>query len=572
MSLLNDIIRSQEYKSASLLPSQIVEIEKLSDSAIMKIFSRMLPTDIINIGPFYIYYLLRDVDRELWNSMLEYIKIFYNQTCRGEIAELYQTKFKEANLMVLCVSHDKDIYDEYKIDVLNGFLIARYDIPRKEANIILICFQNLSLDKLQSEDKRLRLSGGLFLHCLGLNILRQLKIKNVYLEASVKELITYYYRLGYRLGKEYCGQDDKITDLHQFYPIEKVINKLPRDYADETYDFSYRMKFCDFDEKSICFEAFQKFRENISLISSEMLTSRIKSKKEMYLGPSDNPKKYKIIKMISDQSNSKEYYALDDNNIVRIYLWNINKFNIQKLKDRLRCIRKVRKLCDQISCYIEHFEIDDHVVVVTSWMDGYVSLEDYLSQRLQLVDVDENTITNNIYKLLDELYSNQIYPNLSDKNTKEIIKISPETLDIYITSMICEEDPNHTKEKNSEFVDELYDSIFTSNRENDLMNKEIVKKTKELIKILKRIEDRDETQQFEEKIRSFGEELNQTNFKINNMIVNVYIHSDDLLKNIERLSNIALSERILSLSRKKKWLKLLRTYVDKWSMSSSKKT
>lgn len=570
MSLLENIKRINQYKSASLLPNRVVEIENVSDKEVMKIFSRLLPTDVLKFGPFYIYYLIRDVDVSLWNGMLEYIQMFYEETCRGEISESYQSKFKEANLMVLCVSHDKDIYDKYEMDVLNGFLIAKYDIPRNEANIILVCFQNL----YYQQEKKLKLSGGLFLHCLALNIIRQLKIKNVYLEASVKELISYYYSLGYKLGKEFCGQEDEITNLHDLYPIEKVIKKLPRDYANEDYDFSYRMKWCDFKEDDICFRTFQTFRENLSFVSQDMLKTKVKNKKEIYLGPSENPKRYKVIKTLTNEPYSKEYYGIlndgkeKSENVFHIYVWTKKKSNVQKIENNLLCIRKARKFCEEISCYVEDFLIGEEIVVVTTWRDGYESLEDYLSKRIQLEIMDEDIITKNLYQVLEKMYSLDIVPSISEKN----IWISPEKLDIYIPTIICNGDVNINKE----FIEELYDVIFSSNKELNRLNKQIVNTTRELVKILKRetfVVDkthRREINELDDKIRSFGDDLNRANFHMNNMNVNVYKNSDDLIVNIENLSRLSLTNKILSMSRKQKWLKLLKMYVDKLSVPMKK--
>jgi predicted P-loop ATPase/GTPase len=122
--ILESIDKIQNYKNASKLPHQIVEIDKLSNKDIMKIFYRILPSQILKIGPFYIFYLLKDVDTVLWKAMLEYIRIFYNQTCREKISTAYKKNFEDANLMVLCISQDQEIYTKYKMDLLNGFLIA----------------------------------------------------------------------------------------------------------------------------------------------------------------------------------------------------------------------------------------------------------------------------------------------------------------------------------------------------------------------------------------------------------------------------------------------------------------
>jgi len=555
MSIVEELSRIKKYKSVSRLPHQVIEIDKLADKDVMKIFYRLLPTDIIQIGPFYIYYLLKDVDRPLWNGMLDYISTFYSETCRGEISKSYQRKFEETNLMVVCVSHDEGIYKKYGIDVMNGFLLAKYDVPEKMANIILICFQNI-YSFGDAKDKKFKLGAGLFIHCLGLNILRQLEIKNIYLEASVKELIPYYYNLGYKLGKKRCDEDDKITNLHDRYDIQTVIEKLPKNYADDEYDFAYRMKWCGFHEKEICFRAFQSFRENVYKVSEEMLKSKVEIKDDMYLGPLDMPNKYRIIKELKDDGSQREYIVIDNKDrLFRVYIWKKKNTNILP---KIRCIQKVKKYCKEISCYVEDFEIDDNIYLITEWRDGYETLEDYLTKRLELEEMNEDMITKNIYRVIDKLLLVGVVPKLSEKN----IWISPDTLNIYIPKVSCDGD----EEKNREFVEELHDTIFDGNRSLGMMNKEIVKKTRDLIKILKSKNVKD----MDKKIRSFGEELNQANFKMNNLSVDIFHVSSEIIDNIKMLSDIAITKDILSVYRKKKWIKILKKYIDEFDKSEFK--
>jgi hypothetical protein len=403
----------------------------------------------IQIGPFHIYYLLKDENQKIWNSMLEYIDLFYDTTCRGKISREYKKSFKEANLMVVCMSQDIETYKIHKIDLLNGFLIAKYDEKKKDANIILVCFQDI-----YERGIRIKISGGLFLHCLALSVLRNMGMKNVYLEASDEDLIQYYYDIGYRLGKSPCGKRDKITDLHKTNDIKQVIEKLPSDYANEDYDFAYRMKWCNFREESMCFKVLEMFRKNIYRVREDLLKNSYENiddmigDKIMFIGPPGARSKYRVIEIVSDDNDSKKYYAMDkgDN------LFMISILPKIQSKDKIECMIKAIQYCEDISCFVDTFEMDvKHVAVVMTLKEGYVSLEDYLLERYQTEIMDGDKITKNLSKVLNKLYLLKLIPKISEKN----IYISPDTLDIYIPEITCGGD----EKKNTKFIKDVYDTI-----------------------------------------------------------------------------------------------------------------
>lgn len=557
MSLLKELSLIQDFKSASQLPKQLIQIDKLSDSEIKKIFSNLTPNEIIQIGPFTIYYLLKDNDIPLWNSMLEYIDIFYDQTCRGEISKSYKRKFKEANLMVLCVSHDEEIYKKHKIDVLNGFVLARYDIPKSEANIILVCFRDISETKMNEKPIRVKLGGGLLIHCLALNILRQLKIKNVYLEASDKELIKYYYSLGYKLGKSPCGKKDKITDLHEVDDIDTIIRNLPKDYADEKYEYAYRMKWCGFNEENMCFKAFQTFRDKISEVKEEMLKSpkieKMESiyKEDIYIGPSN---KYKVIKTI--ESIPKQLYAVDEKNkLYCIYIW--SKKVEENIKEVLECIQKAIDFCDEISCFVEVFETDRQIAIVTTMRDGYITLEDYLTKRFEKEMMDGDKIAKNISQVLNHIYSLNMIPKISEKN----IWVEPNTLEIYVPTIICKGD----KKKNTKFVEEVYDTIINSNITLKKINDSIIKSKDTLIEILNK-KDSSEIKEINKSVKKFGEKLNKTWFEMSNVNRDMFVSSKKrgmkkIIENIENITELLLTIHVSSLDWKSKWKSLIESYL-----------
>ena len=545
-SLLEDLSRIKNYKSASQLPNQIVEINKLSDKDIMKIFYRLLPSDILKIGPFYIFYLLKDADRVLWNAMLEYVRVFYDQTCREKISTTYKKNFSDANLMVMCVSEDPDVYDKYNMDILNGFLIANYDIPKKEANIILICFQDI-----YNEGQKFKLGGGLFLHCLALNILKQLHIKNVYLEASEKNLIKYYGNIGYKLGKSPCGKRDKITDLYtNIDNIDEIIQRLPPNYADEKYDYAYRMKWCDFDERDVCFKAFRSFRESIGNVKAEMLKSKRSLEIEVeedFIGPKNDPKKYQIVKTISD----RKYYGVSrkDNQLINIYI-----YDKENLDTKIKCLQKSNKFCDEMSCFIEAFEKGDEMVVITTSRDGYENLEEYLIKRYSNEMMDEERITKNISRVLNDMYSLGIVPKLSEKR----IGIFPDTLEIYISSITC----NGDEKNNTLFIREIYDTIIESNKTLSQMIKKL-ERVKDDVIVEIGMRDGDELKILNQEMKKFGERLNEFIFRLDNIRNNVFVPStkkkiiDKTKENITHIHEIMMNNDLISYDLRNEWLRLL---------------
>jgi hypothetical protein len=549
-TLLQDLSRIQSYKTASQLPNQIIEIDRLSDQDVMKIFYRLLPSNIVKIGPFYIFYLLKDADPILWESMLDYIRIFYNQTCREKISSTYKKNFEDANLMVLCVSHDREVYDKYQMDLLNGFLIANYDVPKKEANIILICFQDI-----YNEGKKFKLGGGIFLHCLALNILTQLNIKDVYLEASEKNLIKYYGNIGYKLGKSPCGKRDKITDMYKDMDIDEIIKRLPSNYADEKYEYAYRMKWCGFDEKDICFKSFQSFRESIGNVKDEMLKSikpiQIK-KDEKFMGPENDPKRYKILKLLIDKDYYKEYYGVSvGNKLIKLHVYS------KELDEKdliVECNRKSNKFCDEIPCFIESFETLDSIVVITTSRDGYENLEEYLTKRFKNQKMDEEKITKNISKVLNDIYSLEIIPKLSIKS----IGIFPETLEIYLTNIIC----NGNEKKNTLLIREIYDTIVISNNELNQLIQEIEKKKDEVIRRIGS-KDGDQMKRLNQDLKKFGEKINVFIFKSYNITDNPFTISkkkkaiDKIIENLKNIHEILMNHNLMTHQWRNEWLTLL---------------
>jgi hypothetical protein len=559
-TILKDIDRIQSFKLASQLPHQVVDIQKMSNKDVIKLFYSILPTQILKIGPFYIFYLLKDADPVLWKAMLEYVRIFYSQTCREKISTGYKKNFNEANLLVVCMSQDPEIYSQFKMDLLNGFLIANYDVPKKEANIILVCFQDI-----YNEGQKFKLGGGLFLHCLALNILTQLQIKNVYLEASDKNLIPYYGNIGYKLGKSPCGKRDKITDLYLEYEnLEDIIQRLPSNYADEKFGYAYRMKWCDFNEHNFCFKSFQTFRDQIGSVKEEMLKSTkaltIDEPSEEFIGPKNSPKKYKILQMISDKDYYKEYYGVSSSNqLIRIHMYS-NKINQKDFMNKLQCIEKSKTNpnCDEFSCFLDSFESFNNWVVITTSRDGYESLETYLTKRYKNQIMDAEKITKHISQVLNHMYALNIIPKISEKS----IGIYPETLEIYISNITC----NGEERNNTKFIKEIYDTIIDSNNSLFRLLDELEKK-KDLVIENMVTKDSDKIKLLNQEIKKFGNRINEYVFQTNNITDNPFTPSnkrkglDKLIENIQKIHSIMKDKDWISFDWRNEWLKVLNRFL-----------
>lgn len=138
-----------------------LDLNKLSDQQIKNILSDWLPNQIIKIGPFYFYYLLKSLYPDsLWFELLDYIsESAANIACRGKLKQLYLKKeyLYDSNLVILCTTYDKGLYEKYGIDLLNGIFIGNYGpsqtifyhLNKTESYINAVCFRDLGLFKIR---------------------------------------------------------------------------------------------------------------------------------------------------------------------------------------------------------------------------------------------------------------------------------------------------------------------------------------------------------------------------------------------------------------------------------------
>ena len=98
---------------------------------------------------------------------------------------------------------------------------------------------------------------GVMLRCLLFKYAKKIGITNVYNDSASEELIPYYSKFNFRLGKEKCGRNDEITNQHEI--IVGKNKKEEENYfietlkkADYKTNHGYRMKLCGNKYEALC--------------------------------------------------------------------------------------------------------------------------------------------------------------------------------------------------------------------------------------------------------------------------------------------------------------------------------
>lgn len=119
----------------------------------------------------------------------------------------------------------------------------------------------------------INMSFGLFLRCVILTYAKSIGFTNVYNDASESDLIPYYTRFGFRLGKNKCGTEDKITEKHESAILKKTekefyasVNTMTDNDSTDLYETKsgFRMKLQGIDVGYMCSHAHKKLKENWS--------------------------------------------------------------------------------------------------------------------------------------------------------------------------------------------------------------------------------------------------------------------------------------------------------------------
>lgn len=192
-----------------------------------------------------------------------------SEACRWSISDKYLEEVLDKTNLGYVVTFPESFYTEhFQREKIAAFILASYDEIREIGFIYLICNMSFFSNKLYlmtgSGDLPLRF--GFLLHCYVLRDFRNRGIAEVYLDASTIDLVKYYSFLGYRLGKEPCGDDDPITELHEvsLTDPEKII---PKDYKTPA---GYRMKLCR-NFEMLCTIADASLKRGLALIEKYQL-------------------------------------------------------------------------------------------------------------------------------------------------------------------------------------------------------------------------------------------------------------------------------------------------------------
>ena len=119
----------------------------------------------------------------------------------------------------------------------------------------------------------INMSFGLFLRCVILTYAKSIGFTNVYNDASESDLIPYYTRFGFRLGKNKCGTEDKITEKHELAISKKTekdfyasVNIMTDNDSTDVYKTKsgFRMKLQGIEVGNMCSHAHKKLTENWS--------------------------------------------------------------------------------------------------------------------------------------------------------------------------------------------------------------------------------------------------------------------------------------------------------------------
>jgi len=214
------------------------------------------PSELLNIKPgdhlmfhkFHLkFYDFDNLNHFKYKSAIG--EMFIKEPCHWTINQKYYQESLEKTRYMLVISFIPDNYPDESID---SFLMA-YPLSPKEIYISLICAREIYSDKL---GKKINPSFGLILMCAFLKYAKNMGYINAYLDASNEDLLDYYTRWGFLLGKSQCGNIDEITDQHiesiEKHVTQKFYEKIQKSDPPYKTAAGYKMKMCDINFTKIC--------------------------------------------------------------------------------------------------------------------------------------------------------------------------------------------------------------------------------------------------------------------------------------------------------------------------------
>jgi hypothetical protein len=220
---------------------------------------QLRPNDIVEWNGFlFKFYDFNNKSHEKYKSL---IQINTNSVCKKQIKDEYLKESTDACDYLITVTDSKE-YQAYK-STSNPDLNDSPDLKNIYAFIMnntlnygtklntytsILC----SMDIYGDDGESKVITFGLLIMYIMLNYLKSVGFVNAYLDAAYDELLPYYSRWNYRLGKGSCELADAVTEKHNEIIKLNVADELKSFYShldDDKYttEHGYRMKLCGID-------------------------------------------------------------------------------------------------------------------------------------------------------------------------------------------------------------------------------------------------------------------------------------------------------------------------------------
>jgi len=237
-----------------------------SDIEALKALSQLDVGVSLKVYGFTFTLVRREQDLHRWYETMDFIKERLNPACRWSISRDHIIETRDYYNVVVLVTHKAEERPgvPYKPaeTLLSSFSAGL--IEENSGYIGLTCGRTFEskIKGIETGNDNVDFKAGLVARCLLTNYMLRQGIREIYNYAATEGLISYYTTLGFRLGKESCGKEDAITELHEKYiqegrSLEELLTALGPEYKIKP---GYRMKLCSGIE-GICLKAIATLRK-----------------------------------------------------------------------------------------------------------------------------------------------------------------------------------------------------------------------------------------------------------------------------------------------------------------------
>lgn len=198
-----------------------------------------------------------------------------NDACHFEIGKDYYDKIIEKIRFAIVILFYSDDLNKY---VYDSFILCE-ELSPTELYISLTCSKEIYSDKkyLANNGKKdsndnplsplslgnIKTGFGVILRCIMLKYTKSIGFVNIYNDAAGYDLIPYYTRFGYRLGKSACNTSDIVTDEHEKSILDANDKEFYLKLKDSEYKTpnGFRMKLCGNKYENMCDYSYKKIKE-----------------------------------------------------------------------------------------------------------------------------------------------------------------------------------------------------------------------------------------------------------------------------------------------------------------------